>query len=167
MVEPMLGVTLDPDDGSALAEDQRDPLARASCSVDCRVPPGLGEDARARAHRARCWATNGYELSFDETRGRQPLAGRLAADGRDRALDRARGPGRRGRARRCCPASPTRAGSATAFPDCVAYGFFPQRHMDLFEATPLMHGADERVRRARPRRSRRAFYAGLPEEVLR
>ena len=32
-----------------------------------------------------------------------------------------------------------------AFPDCVAYGFFPQRHMDLFEAAPLVHGADERV----------------------
>ena len=32
-----------------------------------------------------------------------------------------------------------------AFPDCVAYGFFPQRAMDLFEAAPLMHGADERM----------------------
>jgi acetylornithine deacetylase/succinyl-diaminopimelate desuccinylase-like protein len=32
-----------------------------------------------------------------------------------------------------------------AFPDCVAYGFFPQRAMDLFEAAPLVHGADERV----------------------
>ena len=32
-----------------------------------------------------------------------------------------------------------------AFPDCVAYGFFPQREMDLFEAAPLVHGADERI----------------------
>jgi acetylornithine deacetylase/succinyl-diaminopimelate desuccinylase-like protein len=32
-----------------------------------------------------------------------------------------------------------------AFPDCVAYGFFPQRAMDLFEAAPLVHGADERI----------------------
>jgi acetylornithine deacetylase/succinyl-diaminopimelate desuccinylase-like protein len=32
-----------------------------------------------------------------------------------------------------------------AFPDCVAYGFFPQRKMDLFEAAPLIHGADERI----------------------
>ena len=32
-----------------------------------------------------------------------------------------------------------------AFPDCVAYGFFPQREMDLFAASPLVHGADERV----------------------
>jgi acetylornithine deacetylase/succinyl-diaminopimelate desuccinylase-like protein len=32
-----------------------------------------------------------------------------------------------------------------AFPDCVAYGFCPHREMDLFEAAPLVHGADERV----------------------
>ena len=32
-----------------------------------------------------------------------------------------------------------------AFPDCVAYGFFPQRSMDLFEVMPLVHGADERI----------------------
>jgi acetylornithine deacetylase/succinyl-diaminopimelate desuccinylase-like protein len=27
----------------------------------------------------------------------------------------------------------------------VAYGFFPQRKMDMFEASPLVHGADERI----------------------
>jgi acetylornithine deacetylase/succinyl-diaminopimelate desuccinylase-like protein len=32
-----------------------------------------------------------------------------------------------------------------AFPECVAYGFFPQRHQTLLEATPLIHGADERI----------------------
>ena len=32
-----------------------------------------------------------------------------------------------------------------AFPDCVAYGFMPARAFDLFEAAPLIHGADERV----------------------
>jgi acetylornithine deacetylase/succinyl-diaminopimelate desuccinylase-like protein len=32
-----------------------------------------------------------------------------------------------------------------AFPDCVAYGFMPARAFDLFEAVPLIHGADERV----------------------
>jgi acetylornithine deacetylase/succinyl-diaminopimelate desuccinylase-like protein len=32
-----------------------------------------------------------------------------------------------------------------AFPDCVAYGFFPQRHQSLLEGTPLIHGADERI----------------------
>ena len=32
-----------------------------------------------------------------------------------------------------------------AFPECVAYGFFPQRHQSLFETMALMHGADERI----------------------
>jgi acetylornithine deacetylase/succinyl-diaminopimelate desuccinylase-like protein len=33
----------------------------------------------------------------------------------------------------------------TAFPDAVVYGFCPHRDVDLFEAAPLIHGADERV----------------------
>ena len=32
-----------------------------------------------------------------------------------------------------------------AFPDVVAYGFFPQRQKSLYEAWPLMHGKDERI----------------------
>jgi acetylornithine deacetylase/succinyl-diaminopimelate desuccinylase-like protein len=32
-----------------------------------------------------------------------------------------------------------------AFPGCIAYGFMPARAFDLFEATPLIHSADERV----------------------
>jgi acetylornithine deacetylase/succinyl-diaminopimelate desuccinylase-like protein len=32
-----------------------------------------------------------------------------------------------------------------AFPECVAYGFFPQRHQSMLEAEPLMHNADERI----------------------
>ena len=32
-----------------------------------------------------------------------------------------------------------------AFPDCVAYGFFPQRHQPMLATTPLVHGADERI----------------------
>jgi acetylornithine deacetylase/succinyl-diaminopimelate desuccinylase-like protein len=32
-----------------------------------------------------------------------------------------------------------------AFPECVAYGFFPQRYQSLFETSPLIHGADERI----------------------
>ena len=32
-----------------------------------------------------------------------------------------------------------------AFPDCVAYGFFPQRHMTLQDTARLVHGAGERI----------------------
>jgi acetylornithine deacetylase/succinyl-diaminopimelate desuccinylase-like protein len=32
-----------------------------------------------------------------------------------------------------------------AFPECVAYGFFPQRHQTLLQSMPLIHAADERI----------------------
>ena len=32
-----------------------------------------------------------------------------------------------------------------AFPDCVAYGFFPMRHMTLYDSAPLIHSANERI----------------------
>ena len=32
-----------------------------------------------------------------------------------------------------------------AFPECVAYELFPQRHMTLYETAPLIHSADERI----------------------
>ena len=32
-----------------------------------------------------------------------------------------------------------------AFPECVAYGFFPQRHQSMLQAAPLVHAADERI----------------------
>ena len=32
-----------------------------------------------------------------------------------------------------------------AFPECVAYGFFPQRHQSLLQTAPLVHAADERI----------------------
>ena len=32
-----------------------------------------------------------------------------------------------------------------AFPDCVAYGFFPHRHSSLYETWRLIHSKDERI----------------------
>lgn len=32
-----------------------------------------------------------------------------------------------------------------AFPELIAYGFFPQRHQTMPEAMSLMHNADERI----------------------
>jgi acetylornithine deacetylase/succinyl-diaminopimelate desuccinylase-like protein len=32
-----------------------------------------------------------------------------------------------------------------AFPECVAYGFFPHRHQGLLDTQPLIHAADERI----------------------
>jgi len=33
-----------------------------------------------------------------------------------------------------------------AFPECVAYGFFPQRAMTRYDTMPLIHAPDERIR---------------------
>ena len=52
-----------------------------------------------------------------------------------------------------------------AFPDCIAYGFFPRRRMDLFEAFPLIHGADERIPVEDLGMAAR-FFAGLAPELL-
>jgi acetylornithine deacetylase/succinyl-diaminopimelate desuccinylase-like protein len=32
-----------------------------------------------------------------------------------------------------------------AFPECIAYGFFPQRHQSLLETQALIHAPDERI----------------------
>ena len=47
LVEPMLGVTLTPTMASASTKMNVIP-ARAQLRIDCRVPPGLGEDAARR-----------------------------------------------------------------------------------------------------------------------
>jgi acetylornithine deacetylase/succinyl-diaminopimelate desuccinylase-like protein len=53
-----------------------------------------------------------------------------------------------------------------AFPDCVAYGFFPQRAMDAVEQCSLMHAADERVPVADLGLAA-SFYSELVMETLR
>ena len=52
-----------------------------------------------------------------------------------------------------------------AFPDCVAYGFFPQRHQTLYESWPLMHSADERLD-VRDLGFATEFFAELPRRLL-
>ena len=52
-----------------------------------------------------------------------------------------------------------------AFPDCVAYGFFPQRHQSLYETWPLIHAADERID-VRDLGFAAAFFADLPRRLL-
>ena len=52
-----------------------------------------------------------------------------------------------------------------AFPECVAYGFFPQRHMSLLEAGPLVHNADERID-VRDLGFAARFFYDLPRSLL-
>jgi acetylornithine deacetylase/succinyl-diaminopimelate desuccinylase-like protein len=52
-----------------------------------------------------------------------------------------------------------------AFPGCVVYGFMPARAFDVFDATPLVHGVDERVPVADLGLGAR-FFAKLITEML-
>ena len=52
-----------------------------------------------------------------------------------------------------------------AFPECVEYGLYPMKSMDMFEAAPLVHGKDERIPIADLGLAAR-FFAELAPKVL-
>jgi len=52
-----------------------------------------------------------------------------------------------------------------AFPDCIAYGFFPQRHQTLYETWPLIHSDDERID-VRDLGVAASFFHELPRRLL-
>ncbi len=142
MVEPMLGVTITP---TRLAASEKINVipSRAHVQVDCRVPPGFGE-AETRARVEEVLGSDGYRLSFDE----RVVGNRSAMEGP--LMDAVREwLGEREPEATVVPVVlPGFTDSRwfrNAFPDCVAYGFCPQRHMTLYESAPLIHGADERM----------------------
>lgn len=162
ILEPLLSVTLAPTMVHASEKVNVIP-SRAELSVDCRVPPGLGED-EARAAISEVLGEDGYRIEFAET----VVGNRSAIDtelmGHIRDFVAAEEPGA-GTAAVALPGFSDSRWFREAFPDCVAYGFFPQREMDLFEAAPLIHGADERIPVADLGLAAR-FYAQLAERVL-
>lgn len=145
MIEPILGVTLTPTRISASEKINVIPSA-ARLRVDCRVPPGLGEQA-VRAAIAEVLGDeheDGFEIEFTEqVQGNASPADTLLM----RAISdwvAEHDPG--------ASTVPTAMPGFTdsrhfrdAFPECVAYGFFPQRHQSLFDAWPLIHSANERI----------------------
>jgi acetylornithine deacetylase/succinyl-diaminopimelate desuccinylase-like protein len=145
LVEPMLCVTLAPTRISASEKINVIP-SRAELKVDCRTPPGMGrEEARARIHEVLGAAgVDGWHVSFDE----EVVGNGSPAD--TPLMDAIRG----WMAREAPEASvvpymlPAFTDSRTfraAFPDCVAYGFFPHRHMTVYETASLLHAKDERI----------------------
>ena len=148
MFEPMLGVTFTPTRAAASEKVNVIP-SRAELHVDCRVPPGLGEDAVRRAI-AEVLGTDG---SDDAAGFRVEFTERVIGNGsplqsplRD-AIDGWIGENDPGAATVpvILPGFTDSRWFRTAFPDCVAYGFFPHRHQPLLESAPLVHGADERI----------------------
>jgi acetylornithine deacetylase/succinyl-diaminopimelate desuccinylase-like protein len=164
LIEPLLGVTLTPT--MAHASDKINVIpSRAEVQVDCRVPPGLGQE-RVQQRVAEALGPSGeaVELAFTEiTPGNEsvlesPLMEAIsrwvqANDGGAETVPVLLAGGSDSRSYR------------EAFPDCVAYGFFPQRHMDIFETSPLVHGADERID-VRDLGFAARFYRDIAQEVL-
>jgi len=163
LLEPMLGVTLSP---TMIAASQKINVipAHARLDVDCRVPPELGEEhALKRIYEAL--GADGYDIAFHETveGNRSPIDTPLMD--LIRSFVEREDPGAEV-SPVVLPGFSDSRWFREAFPDCTAYGFFPQRAMDLFEAAPLIHGADERVPIEDLGLAAR-FYAGLIEETLR
>jgi acetylornithine deacetylase/succinyl-diaminopimelate desuccinylase-like protein len=163
-LEPMLGVTLTPT--MAHASDKVNVIpSRATLKVDCRVPPGMGEEAaRERIEEVLGDRTDGIEIEFDEK-----VPGNASAVQSEfmKAIDRwvcANDPGAQS-VPVILPGFSDSRWFREAFPDCVAYGFFPQRHMSLLESGPLVHAANERID-VRDLGFAAGFYADIARELL-
>jgi acetylornithine deacetylase/succinyl-diaminopimelate desuccinylase-like protein len=165
MFEPMLGVTFTPTRIKASEKINVIP-SRAELKVDCRVPPGLGEEEVRRgiaevltpaAHAepdgtavldgaggASGMGDPAFHIEFTErvVGNRSPIdtplmdtiAGWIAE----------RDPGAEV-VPVILPGFTDSRHFRAAFPECVAYGFFPQRHQSLLQTSPLIHAPDERI----------------------
>jgi acetylornithine deacetylase/succinyl-diaminopimelate desuccinylase-like protein len=145
MFEPMLGVTFTPTRISASEKINVIP-SRAELRVDCRVPPGLGEEEVLRGISEVLGepGADGFEIEFTEqvigngSPADSPLMDALRAWVEQMDPGAAVVPV-------VLPGFTDSRHFRLAFPECVAYGFFPQRHQTLLQGAPLMHAADERI----------------------
>jgi acetylornithine deacetylase/succinyl-diaminopimelate desuccinylase-like protein len=164
LVEPMLGVTLTPT--MAHASDKINVIpSRAYLKIDCRVPPGLGEDAaRRRIDSVLGDEADKLEIEFTEmvTGNASPINSPLMD-----AIDRWVKTNDEGAETVpvILPGFSDSRWFREEFPECVAYGFFPQRHMTLLETAPLVHSADERID-VRDLGFAAACYTDLARELL-
>jgi acetylornithine deacetylase/succinyl-diaminopimelate desuccinylase-like protein len=148
MFEPMLGVTFTPTRISASEKINVIP-SRAVLKVDCRVPPGMGEE-EVRAGIAEVLGDGAdaqppsWRIEFTE----RVVGNRSAVDTplmhTISSWIAERDPGAEV-VPVVLPGFTDSRHFRLAFPECVAYGFFPQRHQTLMQTAPLIHGADERI----------------------
>jgi acetylornithine deacetylase/succinyl-diaminopimelate desuccinylase-like protein len=140
--EPLLGVTFTPTRIRASEKVNVIPN-RAELKVDCRVPPGLGEE-EVREGIKEVLGEDGFRVEFTErvVGNRSPVQSELMehiaawVSEQDPAGEAVPF---------MLPGFTDSRHFREAFPDCVAYGFCPARHQSLFESAPLIHGADERI----------------------
>jgi acetylornithine deacetylase/succinyl-diaminopimelate desuccinylase-like protein len=164
LIEPMLGVSLTPTIMRAGEKINVIP-SHAELQVDCRVPPELGEDHVLDA-LAGLIGPDGYEVEFgdDAVAGNRSPADSALMDSIRRFVER-EDPGATV-APMVFPGFSDSHWWRAAFPDCVAYGFFPQRTMDAVGQYSLMHAADEHVPVA-DLGVAASFYSELIVETLR
>ncbi len=164
MAEPMMRVTLVPTRAEASSSDNVIP-ARAEVVVDCRVPPGLGEDhVRERVSEVLGTLDPHIELEFiDQTVGNEsPYESELASAIREWLAE----------ADPSATLVPTVMPGFSdshwfrkAFGSTVVYGFHPQRELDMLSAAPLVHGVDERAAVADVELAAH-FYEWLARKIL-
>jgi acetylornithine deacetylase/succinyl-diaminopimelate desuccinylase-like protein len=149
--EPMFGVTFTPTRIRASEKINVIP-SRAELKIDCRVPPGLGEEQVRRGieevfgpHlRGSNLPGEGARIEFTErvVGNRSPVDTPLMQSIAQWVS--AHDPGAEV-VPVILPGFTDSRHFREAFPECVAYGFFPHRHQSLFQTMPLIHGADERI----------------------
>jgi acetylornithine deacetylase/succinyl-diaminopimelate desuccinylase-like protein len=175
MFEPMFGVTFAPTKASASEKINVIP-SKAELRVDCRVPPGLGEEETRDAIEQVLGGIEGLPLEFVDGPGggASSVSATGAAVGggshtrgalRIEFTERVTGnrspiesplmdvlgewiskhdPGAK-TVPTILPGFTDSRHFRAAFPDCVAYGFFPQRRQTLLETQALIHAPDERI----------------------
>ena len=143
MFEPMFGVTFTPTRIRASEKINVIP-SRAELKVDCRVPPGLGEQQVRQGIAEVLGEEDGFRIEFTEqvVGNRSPMDSELMKTIINWISQR--DPGAEV-VPVILPGFTDSRHFRAAFPECVAYGFFPQRHQSLFETAPLVHSADERI----------------------
>jgi acetylornithine deacetylase/succinyl-diaminopimelate desuccinylase-like protein len=162
LIEPTLGVSVTPTRIRASEKINVIP-SRAELQVDCRVPPGLGE-AETRHRIEELLGRDGYQLEFSEkvVGNRSPMQSPLMDEIRDWLADNAAGAEP---VPMMLPGFTDSRWFREAFPECVAYGFFPHQHMTMHDTAPLIHGADERID-VRDLGFATRFFHDLPRRLL-
>jgi acetylornithine deacetylase/succinyl-diaminopimelate desuccinylase-like protein len=143
MLEPMFGVTFSPTKISASEKINVIPSS-AELRVDCRVPPGLGEPEALHAIEQVLGGLEGLRVEFTERviGNRSPLVSPLM-DSLGAWIAK-RDPSAQ-TVPTILPGFTDSRHFRAAFPECVAYGFFPQRHQSLLETQALIHAPQERI----------------------
>ena len=155
----------DPDDRQRLGQDQRDPGAGADPR---RLPrparPGRGGRRWSGSRRCSARTPSRYSIEFTEqvVGNQSPVQSELMS-----AIERWVAANDEGASAVpvILPGFSDSRWFRDAFPDCVAYGFFPQRHQGLLQAAPLVHNADERID-VRDLGFATRFFADLAREIL-